>query len=83
MMQGKYRAPVKTAVWMISVSLVCAFIGGAGAGTIFDGVARHLGTIWDTVGWIAMIVGLLTLCWVAWSMWRSGELNGASKELNG
>lgn len=83
MIHRKYRAPVKTAFWMIGISLVCGFIGGAGAGTVFDSLARLIGAIWSSVGWVAVIVAVAILCWVAWSAFRAGDLGRTSKELNG
>ncbi|MFK7836725.1 MAG: hypothetical protein AB8B60_10930 [Sulfitobacter sp.] len=77
-----YRVPVVTALWMVFVPLVFAFVAGAGAGTVFDGLATFAGTMWSIFGGASLILGLVLLGWVGWSAWRAGDL-GTSKELNG
>lgn len=72
------RAPFILSMWMIFLPLAIAFLGGAGAGTVFDPIAGFLTTLWSIYGGASVILGLLLLMWVLWSGWR-----GSSERLNG
>jgi len=72
-MFNSHRVPFITAIWLITVPLVVAFFGGAGAGTVFDGFARFLSTMFSIFGIASLIVGAALLAWVVWSDWRAGR----------
>lgn len=75
----RYKELTVVAVWMIAVPLVLAFIAGAGAGTIFDGLATFAGTFWSIYGGASLILGVLLLGWTFWAAWRAGELSDADQ----
>ena len=72
MMLPKYKAPLRVAVWMIGIALVCGFLGYAGAGTVFDKLAFFLAGVWESAGIIALIVGLIIAAVTLVSAWRAG-----------
>lgn len=71
-MFNSHRVPFITAIWLITVPLVVAFFAGAGAGTVFDGFAGFLSTMFGIFGGASLIVGVALLAWVIWSVWRTG-----------
>jgi hypothetical protein len=81
-LSNRRYVPLMTAVWMIGVPLALAFLAGAGAGTVFDGIATYAGALWSIFGGASLILGVLLLLWTLWSAWRAGELS-SGKELNG
>ncbi len=70
----KYHVPAVTALWMIALPLVFWVFGGAGLGTMLDGLARFLQTMFDIYGGPSLIFGFLLLGWTAWQAWRDGSL---------
>lgn len=75
--------PLVTSIWMIGLPLLLAFLAGAGAGTVFDGLARFAGTFWAIYGGASILLGGLLLLWVVVSAWRAGMLRVGSKVTDG
>ena len=70
----KDRVPFLTAIWMIVLPLVFAFFAGAGAGTIFNGLASFLGALVRIFGGASLLFGILLLGWVVWRAYQAGDL---------
>lgn len=76
----KHHVPFVTAIWLIAVPLIFAFLAGAGAGTVFNGLAGLLGVMFSIFGGPSIVVGLLLMAWVGWNVWRD---KGGSKAIHG
>ena len=70
----KYHVPFVTALWMIALPIAVWFFAGAGAGTIFGGLARFLETMFAVYGGASLIIGALLLLWSLAQAWRDGAL---------
>jgi len=71
-MKSFSSAPARVAFWMLGLAFACGFLGGAGQDTVFDPLADFAQTLWMGIGWIAVIIALATLVWLAVSAWRKG-----------
>jgi len=71
----EHRVPFVTAIWMIVLPLVFAFLAGAGAGTVFNGLASFLGTLTSIFGGASLLCGVGLLVWVFWKAWQARDAN--------
>ncbi|MEM6939098.1 MAG: hypothetical protein AAF943_01485 [Pseudomonadota bacterium] len=69
----RLRAPLYTALGMIGVPLVLAFIVGAGAGTVVEPISEFAGTLWSIFGVASLILGSVLLFFVGLAAWRNGS----------
>ena len=70
----KYHVPFVTALWMIVLPPVFWFFAGAGAGTVFHGLAGLLDTMFSVFGGPSLIVGFLLLGWSLLQVWRDKRM---------
>ncbi len=72
----KLRAPLYTALGMIGIPLLLAFIISAGTGTVLDPLVRFAETLWAGFGGASLLLGGVLLVWVLWSAWRAQAVSG-------